>query len=263
MEASRIAALHGHRVTLMEAQSKLGGTDNLTRIVPQLHGLYDFIHWQINEINRLGVDVKKNTHVEVDEVKQVLPDAIIIATGSTPRMDGIQLAIPGEPATGLNQSHVISPVELLSTPGMSLGKTAVVFDDVGHYEAIGIAEYLLEKGLAVTFITSLNEFAPLMNLALRSRPTLERLSKGDFNLITRAQLCRVNEKYVEVTFLYGDKSQFIPADIVVPVFHNRPECSLKNELDDFPGYVLVVGDANSPRFLKGAVHDGHIAGSII
>ncbi|MBT7696841.1 MAG: FAD-dependent oxidoreductase [Desulfobacterales bacterium] len=263
LEAARIAAIRGNKVMLMEAQNKLGGTINLARIVPHLHGLYDFIHWQITEIDRLGVESQTNIYVESEEVKKISPDAVIIATGSLPRMDGIQLAIPGEPARGLEQPHVLSSIDLLSSPGMVFGKKAVVFDDVGHYEAIGVAEYLMEKGLAVTFITSRREFAPLMEPALRSNPALERLSKGDFNLITRAQLCKVNEKNVEVKYLYGGDSLFIPADIVIPVFHNKPEASLKNRLLDFSGDIYVVGDAKSPRFLKAAIHDGYRAGSMV
>ena len=263
LEAARIAAIRGNKVMLMEAQNKLGGTINLARIGPHLHGLYDFIHWQITEIDRLGVESQTNIYVESEEVKKISPDAVIIATGSLPRMDGIQLAIPGEPARGLEQPHVLSSIDLLSSPGMVFGKKAVVFDDVGHYEAIGVAEYLMEKGLAVTFITSRREFAPLMEPALRSNPALERLSKGDFNLITRAQLCKVNEKNVEVKYLYGGDSLFIPADIVIPVFHNKPEASLKNRLLDFSGDIYVVGDAKSPRFLKAAIHDGYRAGSMV
>ena len=102
-----------------------------------------------------------------------------------------------------------------------------------------------------------------MEPALRSRPALERLSRGDFHLLTRARLCEVSEKEVEVKFLYGGDSRFISADIVIPVFHNRSECSLIDELEDFSGNILVVGDAGSPRFLKGAIHDGFRAGSMV
>jgi hypothetical protein len=102
-----------------------------------------------------------------------------------------------------------------------------------------------------------------MKPALRSRPALERLVKGDFHLMTNARLCKVAEKEVEVTFLYGGDPRFIAADIVIPVFHNRSECSLKDELNEFSGNILVAGDAGSPRHLKGAIHDGFRAGSMV
>ncbi|MFO7962322.1 MAG: FAD-dependent oxidoreductase [Desulfobacterales bacterium] len=263
LEAARVAALRGHHVMLMEAQNKLGGTVNLARLVPHLYGLHDFIHWQISEIDRLGVHVQTNTYVEAYEVNRTSPDAVIIATGALPRMDGIQTAIPGEPAKGLDQKHVLSSIDLLSSSRIPTGKKAVVFDDVGHYEAIGVAEYLMENGFSVTFVTSLREFAPHMHTALRANAALERLSKGDFNLMTRGRLCEINEKSVEVKYLYGDESLLIPTDVVIPVFHYKPDCSLKEELVDFSGDMLVVGDALSPRFLKGAIHDGYRAGMSI
>ena len=40
------------------------------------------------------------------------------------------------------------------------GKTALVFDDVGHYEAIGCCEALIEAGAEVTYVTRHQMFAP-------------------------------------------------------------------------------------------------------
>ena len=81
-----------------------------------------------------------------------------------------------------------SSIELLSSPVRTIGETAVVVDDVGHFEAAGVAEYLIEKGVAVTLVTRHREFAPLMVPALRARPALERLGRGNFILMTRAHL---------------------------------------------------------------------------
>lgn len=263
LEAARSAALRGHRVILMEARGKLGGTLNLLRAVPRLQGLCDIIDWQKEEIRRLGVEVHTNTYVEAEEILQLAPDGVIIATGSTPRMDGVQSACPGRPAKGIQQPHVISSIELLSVPDRPLGRTALVLDDVGHYEGIAVAEYLVERGVEVTFVTPHKEFAPLMEPALRAHPALERLSRGRFRFITRALLCEVFERDAELQHVYGGPTRKVPAELVVFISHNRPEDSLRDALKDFPGKVFVVGDANSPRFLNAAIREGFTAGSSI
>jgi 2,4-dienoyl-CoA reductase-like NADH-dependent reductase (Old Yellow Enzyme family) len=263
LEAARVAALRGHRVTLMEARSKLGGTLNLVRSVPRLQGLCDIIDWQKEEIGRLGVEVHTNTYVEAAEILEQAPDTVIIATGSTPRMDGVQSACPGRPARGIQRPHVISSIELLSVPDRPLGRTALVLDDAGHYEGIAVAEYLVEKGVEVTFVTPHREFAPLMEPALRAHPALERLSRGRFHLITRAILCEVFERDAEIQYIYGGTPLKVPAELVIFISHNRPDHSLREALWDYPGEVLVVGDANSPRFLNAAIREGYMAGSSI
>lgn len=263
LEAARTAALRGHHVILVEARSKLGGTLNLLRAVPRLQGLCDIIDWQREEIRRLGVEVHTNTYVEAKEVPAWAPDRVIIATGSTPRMDGVQSASPGRPAKGMEQPHVISSIDLLSVPDRPLGRTALVLDDVGHYEGIAVAEYLVEKGVEVTFATPHKEFASLMDPALRAQPALERLSRGRFRLITRALLCEVFERDAELHHVHGGPTCKVPAELVVFISHNRPEDSLREALREFPGEVFVVGDANSPRFLQAAIQEGFLAGSTL
>src|SRR3546814_14038068 len=56
---------------------------------------------------------------------------------------------------------------LFRSPQRDLGKTAVVFDDVGHYEAIAATEYLISKGLDVTFVTRFEVVAPQLDFVTR------------------------------------------------------------------------------------------------
>src|SRR4029450_1546699 len=99
----------------------------------------------------------------------------IVATGAIPQTDGVLMSVPGEPVSGVEQEHVLSSTELLTGPNRHLGSSALVFDDLGQYEAIGVAEDLLGKGLAVTFATRCASFAPVVDMAVRAEPALERL----------------------------------------------------------------------------------------
>jgi len=139
------------------------------------------------------------------------------------------------------------------------GSRAVVFDDVGHYEAIAAAEFFLAKGVAVTFATSLSSFAPKLETSLSSEPALQRLAKGDFRLITYATLVQVGEQSVTVRQRFGGEPSIVPADTVVFVSHNAANHELVDELAGGAIPVIAVGDARSPRFLKTAIREGHLA----
>jgi len=58
MEAARVAALRGHKVTLVEASSTLGGQVAIARRAPRLHSIGDIAFWLEQEIYRLGVEVR-------------------------------------------------------------------------------------------------------------------------------------------------------------------------------------------------------------
>jgi hypothetical protein len=178
-------------------------------------------------------------------------------------MDGVQAARPGRPAAGIELPDVISCNDLFSMPVDRIGTSALVVDDVGHYEAIGAAEYLLEQGAAVTFITRHNAFGHLLESSLIPAPALQRLRARDFTLMTRTHLVAIGETEATVEYLDGGPQQVVPAETVVLISLNMPARSLVGELADFAGDVRVVGDANSPRFLATAIAEGYHAGAAI
>src|SRR3546814_10844728 len=67
-------------------------------------------------------------------------DRIIIATGSSPRVDGVQMAIPARPMKGIEHPDAISSIDFFSGRHNSCPASAIVVDDVGHYEGIAVAE---------------------------------------------------------------------------------------------------------------------------
>jgi thioredoxin reductase len=267
MEAARVAALRGHKVILAEAQSDLGGTVKLAGAAPNRAGIRDIIIWMQDEVFRLGVEVRTGTYMELDDILAEAPDRVIVATGSTPRLDGVQASNPGEPVSGIDRPNVFSSNDLFLAGQRDFGRTAVVIDDLGHYEAIGAAEHLVAKGLAVTFVTRHNAFGPLVESALMTTPALQRLSRGDFKLLTRTRAIAVEADGVVVgpTYLPKGSNQTakVPADTVVFVSANHANRSLYDELVAAGVNARVVGDANAPRFIPTAIREGNVAGAAV
>jgi len=262
LEAARVAALRGHKVTLVEAGQGLGGMMNLASRLPTRYGLMDFVHWQEGELERLGVEVKLNTYVDGADILAAAPDAVILATGALPRETPLDRYGPGLKIGVEAPARIWTSVELLSATLPQGVQSALVVDDLGHYEALGVADYLLDKGLKVTVITSGAAVGPELESAFLIEPTLERLGlRGDrFTALSRHRLLEVAPGRATIAPVYSASQQVIDADLVVHVGPASANRDVFEELSQAGApTVCVVGDALSPRGLQSAVREGHFA----
>lgn len=259
MEAARIARTIGHKVILAEGAPRLGGAVNVAKRAPNLQGLADITVWLEQEVYRLGVDVRLSTYIEASDVREMGVEALIVATGSMPRMDGFQIANPGEPARGTGLPHVISSIDLFTT-SRELGKTALVLDTVGHYESLAVCEQLLSQGLSVTYLTSHVGMTPYAHTTWRDVAALKRFYQlGNFEAVLRHHLVEIQPSRCVVRPLQASHNQTrtVPADTVVLVTPNEPICNLFDELRDETAAIYLVGDALSPRDVQHAINDAH------
>jgi 2,4-dienoyl-CoA reductase-like NADH-dependent reductase (Old Yellow Enzyme family)/thioredoxin reductase len=267
MEAARLASMHGHKVVLIEAQPALGGTINIARRAPKLATIGDITYWQEQELYRLGVDIRLSTYADADDVLAEQPNVVIVATGSLPRMDGLQVARPEAPVPGFDKRHVLSSHDLMFLAPDRFGKSAVVFDDVGHYEAIAAAEQLVTHGVKVTFVARHSSFAPQIEVIVRTSPALRRLRQGDFTLVVGGRLVEIGDDSCTLGYLDGEQTWDVPAEMVVFVSYNEAQNELYRALgggtrEAKPYELHLIGDANAPRDLLMAIREGHMAGRI-
>lgn len=267
LEAARVAALRGHSVTLAEADSRLGGQLLAAARAPTRHQMGDITTWLEAEVFRLGVDVRLSTYMDENDVIDSGADAVIVATGSMARMDGVIGSHPGQPVPGINGANVLSALDLFMQPPGDLGRTAVVIDDVGHYEGLAAAEHLIAKGLSVTYVTRQRMFGQAIQGALMVEPFLIRMAGKPFRQVTRMRAIAIEPGSVVVgpVHLTDDDvdTERLDADTVVVVTPNRCNREIFDALSDRNSDIRVVGDANSPRFLETAIREGHLAGATI
>ncbi|WP_157219370.1 oxidoreductase [Flavisphingomonas formosensis] len=267
LEAARVAALRGHKVILAEADSHLGGTLRAAARAPTRHQMGDILTWLEEEVYRLGVEVRLSSYMDENDVIDTGADAVIVATGSLPRMDGVIGSHPGQPVKNIDRKGVISPLELFMYPPEDLGRSAAVIDDVGHYEGMAAAEHLIQKGLSVTYVTRQRMFGQLIQGALMVEPFLTRMAGKPFRQITRMRPIAIEPGHVVIgPVVLTDETtdiERLEADTVVIVTANRSNRQIFDALSERNSDIRVVGDANSPRFLETAIREGHIAGATI
>ena len=130
-----VAAERGHRVTLFEAASDLGGQLNLAKQVPgkeEFHGLVD---WFRTMVGKAGIDLRLGCEATVDDLRGF--EEVVIATGVLPRDPGI----PGQ-----DGPNVLGYIDVLR--GAPVGRRVAVVGAGGI--GFDVAEVLVHQGESPT-----------------------------------------------------------------------------------------------------------------
>jgi len=88
LAAATAAAERGHRVTLFERSSKLGGQFRLAMQIPGKEDFSDTLRYFTRRLDALGVDVLTETEATVESLTGF--DEVVIATGVEPRLPTIE-----------------------------------------------------------------------------------------------------------------------------------------------------------------------------
>ncbi len=261
LEAAWTAARRGHRVLLLEAASEPGGQVRLARTAPHRGELGGICDWLWDELARLEVARRLGTTVDAALVRRERPDAVIVATGSLPRRDGIQRMLPGVRIDGVSLPNVVSANDVLGGGMPRLPQRAVVLDDIGNYHAVGAAEALLDAGCEVVFVTSFPTLAPDLFRSFQRDAVARRLGQRDaFELRTRSAVVAVSPEIVTVRQIDTARESEIGAQLLVLVTGFEPRAGLADELRAGGVEVHVAGDAIAPLLMPHAFATGRRAG---
>ena len=239
MEAAVTAADRGHQVTLAEASDTLGGLLKFADHDPLKEDLKRLKDYLIRQVEKRPIQVRKNTAVTPDFIREGGYDAVILALGSVP-------AKP--PIPGLDGPNVRSALDLGTVPA---GSRVVVLGGglVGCETGLSLAR----QGAQVTIVEMQDTLAPEANWMHREgmRQAFEQAEA----LASRTSF-RVTR--VEDGGVYGQEENgeevFLPADVVVCALGMVPR--KPGELADVCLDTRAVGDCVRPRKVKDALFDG-------
>jgi NADPH-dependent 2,4-dienoyl-CoA reductase/sulfur reductase-like enzyme len=138
MEAARVAAERGHAVTLLEAGARLGGQVLVAASASDRKALIGIVDWRVDELARLGVEIRLNTYADAEMILAEEPDAVIVATGGIPDMEW------------LDGAECCDSVWDVLTGIVPAKGDVLIYDETGRQAAMSCALHLARLGHVVS-----------------------------------------------------------------------------------------------------------------
>lgn len=263
LEAARVAAERGHRVTLAEAGPELGGQFRFAGRQPRRAQITDLIAWYERQLGKLGVDIRFNSYMDADDIAALGADVVILATGSMPKGTGFQKALPQvAELPGIETGNVWSTEDVMGRAAR-LGDHVLILDEGGHWKGIGTAWHLAEQGHQVTILTPDAMIARDLSRSATDFNARQTLARLGVRFITETAITQWSAQGARVVSLLTGEEAHIPAASLVLATSNRCDATLLEELRARNIDVRPVGDAAAPRLAAAAFRDGRMIGMAV
>jgi 2,4-dienoyl-CoA reductase (NADPH2) len=248
MEVARVAATRGHRVTLVERHTELGGQLLYAEIPPHKQEWRVLTTYLKTQLKKLGVTVRLGTTFSAEDVIAAKPDAVVLATGARPA----KLVLPGA-----DLPHVVSFLDVLTGKAQTGPRVVVIGGGCNGSET---AEFLHEQGRQVTLVELRPEMA--LDIDFWNRwVLLDRLAVSGLRMIVNASPEEITREGVSI--VVDGRTAVLPADSVVYAVGSRPDNSLQQALEGRVPVLHVVGDAAEAQRVRQAVDGGFRLGSVL
>ncbi len=243
-----VAAKRGHQVHLFEKNSTIGGQLSLGSVPSHKKEIQKLILFLQKQAEKYHVHFHLNTDATMDTVRDLDPDVVVVATGSTP-------LFPTVP--GMRSNMVVSAPDVLATRHLARKKTVVVG---GGATGCEVALYLAESGSPVTLIEAL----PRIGMQLESmtrKVLLKTMREKNVQIHTGCSLKAIEENGIVMN--KDGKESSIEAERVVIAIGCRSDDTFYNAIKDLKYEVYRIGDCLEPRNAQAAIYEGAVIGRSI
>ena len=230
METARVAALRGHRVSLYDKGSRLGGSMPVANVVKGFdrEDLGTITRYFDVHLRTLGVEVHLRTDVDRALVAGLRPEVVVIAAGGVqdvPELPGIDggnvlsgAALRRDGQT-LPAHRRAAPTRELTRVWMPLGAKVVIIG--GGIHGCQTAEFLVKRGRTVTLVEAGEEFGAGLPESLVKPYLLQWLTDHGVRMLAGATCEEITERGLVVTTKEGERIT-LDADTVVTALPLRP-----------------------------------------
>ena len=240
-EAARVLAIRGHEPHLFEAGSQLGGN-----LIPG--GVPDFKEddhalaaWYARELERLSVPVTLNHKVTASEAMSGGYDAVIVATGSTPKVFSLG-----------DDAKVHTAADVLNGKVTCGDKVTIVGGGLVGCET---ALWLAKQGKQVTIVEALGKLLAVNGpLCHANSEMLEALIPyNNIQVVTNAKVQHFENGVLTAQTPEGECK--LEADVVILCVGYKEEDSLYKELEFAVPELYCLGDARKVANIMYAIWD--------
>jgi 2,4-dienoyl-CoA reductase (NADPH2) len=264
MEAARIAALRGHRVTLCERNAQTGGALRIsTRVNPANGRLLD---WLNTQLEAQGVAVQLEAEMGAERIAAHAADVVLVAIGARRPLPDV----PGADCPNVwRVDDLLEPSGSIREPGERL---AVIG---GGGVGLSVADYFSERGRRVHVLAEGPDLGPDTSPPRRWR-TLARLRERGVELVRNARVHSLEDGRVQyfarehalqspalpasesaapVTETGDSGRHSFDADTVLIAGGWQPDTSLTTQLAQRGIEAHMLGDCRAIGQIEGAIAD--------
>ncbi|HWR23823.1 MAG TPA: FAD-dependent oxidoreductase [Feifaniaceae bacterium] len=243
MEAARITAERGHKVSLYEKTDELGGVFIAAAAPDFKEADKQLIEWYKKRVRDAGVDVHMNTEASPESVKALNADVVIMATGAEAKK---------LPVKGIE--NAVEAIDYLRGRKPVGGKVAVIG---GGLTGCEIAYNLAKEGKTPVIIEMMDGILKVEGLCPANKiMLLDLLNSYNVEVHVNAMAKEITDK--GVTISENGTELFIPADSVVSAAGYDSYCMIApNIYKDIAPEVYAIGDCKCVGNLLGVVKDAY------
>ncbi len=245
MEAAMMLGKRGHSVSLYEKTDRLGGQWNiLASYRPEVSSITNYLS---RELAKSGVQVYYNTQVDVELVKKLQPDAVVIATGAMQKLPDIP---------GVRGRNVVLANDVLSRK-VETGKEVVVLG--GGIVGMEAAVFLAKQGKKVSIVDVI-DIGNTVGYTLKEALLEEMIQYGVYQY-SNVVPDTITENGLTI-MIYGEWV-LLRANTVVIAVGSESNSDLHEPLKRLGPELHIIGDSREPRNSFFAIHEGFRVGNLI
>ncbi|AYC99813.1 NADH:flavin oxidoreductase [Neorhizobium sp. NCHU2750] len=199
LEAARVLAERGHKVTVLEATGEAGGQVNLLVRNPRRKEMIGIVDWRLAELERLGVEIRYDVYAEEGDVLSLEPDLVIVATGGFAQV----------PELDEGEDLITSSWDILAGTAKPQGPV-LLFDDNGGHPGMSAAEVIATSGATLELVSPERFFAPEMG-GMNHVPYAKTFAENEVTVTINTRLKAVRRNGNSLTAVLG--SDYSPVTV--------------------------------------------------
>jgi 2,4-dienoyl-CoA reductase-like NADH-dependent reductase (Old Yellow Enzyme family)/thioredoxin reductase len=247
LEAARVLAIRGHKVTIYEKNAKIGGMVNLSFIPPYKDELKSIIDYYTCQVKINKIDIKTGNEFTSDEINSEKPGAVIFATGARPTITKIP---------GLAGNKAYTAIEILEGKVYAGNNVAIIG---GGMIGLETAEFLADNGRKVTVIEIdriASDIGPTSRWGIISR------IKKKTEVLASTRVLEIREKSILVAGKDNQEKEIFADTIILATgMESNFDLPDKNSLQGIEYYR--IGSCKNPGQIDDAISDGFKVGCLI